>query len=77
MFFPSDQKDGAALRTWHIDMGLWADLMIIAPATVNTIAKMANGFADNALTTLALALRCPMIAAPAADVDMYENRFST
>lgn len=74
--FPADQKDGASVRTWHIDMALWADLMIIAPATVNTVAKIANGFADNALTTLVLALRCPMIAAPAADVDMYENKFT-
>jgi phosphopantothenoylcysteine decarboxylase / phosphopantothenate---cysteine ligase len=74
--FPSSQTDGVSLRTWHIDMAMWADLMITAPATVNTIAKMAVGMADNALTTLALALRCPMIIAPAADVDMYENRFS-
>jgi phosphopantothenoylcysteine decarboxylase / phosphopantothenate---cysteine ligase len=74
--FPSSQTDGVSLRTWHIDLALWADLMITAPATVNTIAKMAVGMADNALTTLALALRCPMIIAPAADVDMYENRFS-
>jgi len=74
--FPPDQKNGASVRTWHIDMAVWADLMIIAPATVNTIAKIANGFADNALTTLVLALRCPLIAAPAADVDMYENKFT-
>lgn len=74
--FPADQMNGASVRTWHIDMALWADLMIIAPATVNTIAKIANGFADNALTTLVLALRCPLIAAPAADVDMYENNFT-
>jgi phosphopantothenoylcysteine decarboxylase / phosphopantothenate---cysteine ligase len=74
--FPLAQKNGVSLRTWHIDLALWADLMITAPATVNTIAKMANGFSDNALTTLALALRAPMIIAPAADVDMYENRFS-
>jgi phosphopantothenoylcysteine decarboxylase / phosphopantothenate---cysteine ligase len=74
--FPENQQDGASVRTWHIDMALWADLMVVAPATVNTIAKMANGFADNALTTLILALRCPLIVAPAADVDMYENHFS-
>jgi phosphopantothenoylcysteine decarboxylase / phosphopantothenate---cysteine ligase len=74
--FPATQADGSSLRTWHIDMALWADLMVIAPATVNTVAKISNGFADNALTTLALALRCPLIIAPAADVDMYESRFS-
>ncbi len=71
--FPADQGHGVSLKTWHIDLGLWADLMIIAPATVNTVAKIASGFADNALTTLALALRCPMIVAPAADMDMYMN----
>jgi phosphopantothenoylcysteine decarboxylase / phosphopantothenate---cysteine ligase len=73
---PESQQDGSSVRTWHIDMALWADLMVIAPATVNTIAKMAGGFADNALTILVLALRCPLILAPAADVDMYENKFS-
>lgn len=74
--FPASQKDGTDLSTWHIDYALWADLMIIAPATVNTIAKIANGFADNALTTLVLALRSPLIIAPAADVDMYENKIT-
>ena len=74
--FPPDQKAGTSLSTWHIDYALWADLMIIAPATVNSIAKIAHGFADNALTTLVLALRCPMVIAPAADVDMYENKLT-
>jgi phosphopantothenoylcysteine decarboxylase/phosphopantothenate--cysteine ligase len=74
--FPSSQKDGTDVSTWHIDYALWADLMIIAPATVNTIAKMAHGFADNALTTLASALRSPLLIAPAADVDMYKNKFT-
>jgi phosphopantothenoylcysteine decarboxylase/phosphopantothenate--cysteine ligase len=71
--FPESQQDGTGLKTWHIDYALWADLMIIAPATVNTAAKIAHGFADNALTILALALRCPLIIAPAADTDMYEK----
>jgi len=71
--FPASQKNGTKLSTWHIDMAQWADLMIIAPATVNTIAKISHGFADNALTTLVSALRCPSIIAPAADVDMYLN----
>lgn len=74
--FPSTQKDGTDVSTWHIDYALWADLMIIAPATINTIAKIAHGFADNALTTLASALRSPLLVAPAADVDMYENKFT-
>ena len=71
--FPSSQKNGTSISTWHIDLAQWADLMIIAPATINTIAKIAHGFADNALTTLVSALRCPAIIAPAADVDMYLN----
>ena len=71
--FPASQKDGTALSTWHIDYALWADVMLIAPATINTIAKIAHGFADNALTTLVSALRSQLIIAPAADVDMYNN----
>jgi phosphopantothenoylcysteine decarboxylase/phosphopantothenate--cysteine ligase len=71
--FPANQKDGTSLSTWHIDYGLWADLMLIAPATINSIAKISYGFADNALTTLVTALRSPLVIAPAADVDMYNN----
>ncbi len=71
--FPTSQRDFCEANTWHIDYGTWADLMIIAPATINTIAKIAHGFADNALTTLVAALRCPLVVAPAADVDMYLN----
>ena len=71
--FPKNQKDGTNFSTWHIDYALWADLMLVAPATINTIAKMAHGFADNALTTLVTALRSPLLIAPAADVDMYNN----
>jgi phosphopantothenoylcysteine decarboxylase/phosphopantothenate--cysteine ligase len=71
--FPSDQKNGTKLSTWHIDYALWADLMLIAPVTINTIAKISYGFADNALTTLVTALRSPLVIAPAADVDMFNN----
>jgi phosphopantothenoylcysteine decarboxylase/phosphopantothenate--cysteine ligase len=71
--FPRNQKDGTKLSTWHIDYSLWADLMLIAPSTINTVAKIAYGFADNALTTLVTALRSPLIIAPAADVDMFNN----
>ncbi len=74
--FPVSQSYGCEVNTWHIDYGTWADLMIIAPATINTVAKIACGFADNALTTLVTALRCPLIVAPAADVDMYLNRIT-
>ncbi len=72
--FPESQKNGSALNTWHITSAVWADLMLIAPSTVNTIAKIAHGFADNALTTLVSALRSPLIISPAADVDMYMNK---
>ncbi len=59
--------------TWHISLSEWSDIFVIAPATVNSIAKIAHGFADNALTTLALASRCPIVVCPAADMDMYQN----
>lgn len=72
--FPQNQKEETNLSTWHIDLALWADIAMVAPCTVNTIAKIANGFADNALTTLVAALRTPLIIAPAADVDMYKNK---
>lgn len=71
--FPQDQSNGTSLKTWHIETAMWGELMIIAPATVNTIAKIARGFADNALTTIVAALRCPLIIAPAADEDMFKN----
>ncbi len=74
--FPQSQKNGTDFSTWHIDYAVWADLMIIAPCTVNTVAKIAHGFADNALTTLVSALRSPLLIAPAADVDMYENKIT-
>ena len=74
--FPKSKNETTSINTWHIDYALWADVMIIAPATINTVAKIANGFADNALTTLVLALRSPLIIAPAADVDMYENKIT-
>lgn len=57
----------------HVSLGLWADAMIIAPATANTIAKMANGIADNLLTTSYLSARCPVFVAPAMDLDMFAH----
>jgi phosphopantothenoylcysteine decarboxylase / phosphopantothenate---cysteine ligase len=72
--FPASKHESISLKTWHIDLALWANLMIAAPATVNTVAKIANGFADNALTTVVSALRSPLVIAPAADVDMYQNK---
>ncbi len=57
----------------HIDLGLWADAYLIAPATANTMAKMAHGIADNLLLTTYLSARCPVFIAPAMDVDMYHH----
>lgn len=57
----------------HISLGEWADYYIIAPATANTLAKMANGVADNLLLTTYLSVRCPVGVAPAMDLDMYAH----
>ena len=57
----------------HIDLGLWADIFIIAPATANTIAKMAAGIADNLLLTTYLSARCPVFIAPSMDADMLNH----
>ncbi len=70
--FPDDLSGNVAVDPWHIEYGIWADLMIVAPCSVNTLAKIAHGFADNALTTLITARRSPMILCPAADHDMYD-----
>ena len=65
------QRDG----TWnsHVDLGLWADAMLIAPATASTIGKMANGVADNMLVTTYLSAKAPVFVAPAMDLDMYAH----
>lgn len=57
----------------HVDLGLWADAYLIAPATANTMAKMANGVADNLLLTTYLSARCPVFIAPAMDLDMFQH----
>ncbi|HEY9116611.1 MAG TPA: bifunctional phosphopantothenoylcysteine decarboxylase/phosphopantothenate--cysteine ligase CoaBC [Roseivirga sp.] len=57
----------------HVELGLWADAMIIAPASANTIAKMANGMCDNLLLATYLSARCPVLFAPAMDLDMYQH----
>jgi phosphopantothenoylcysteine decarboxylase/phosphopantothenate--cysteine ligase len=61
--------------TWHshVDLGLWADLMLIAPATASTIGKMANGIADNPVITAYLSMKAPVFIAPAMDLDMYAH----
>ncbi len=65
------QRDG----TWHshVDLGLWADAMVIAPATASTIGKMANGIADNMLVTTYLSMKAPVFVAPAMDLDMFRH----
>ena len=57
----------------HVDLGLWADLMLIAPASANTISKMANGICDNFLLATYLSAKCPVFTAPAMDLDMYAH----
>ncbi len=57
----------------HVDLGLWADAMVIAPATANTIAKMAHGIADNLLLTTYLSATCPVFVVPAMDINMYNH----
>lgn len=66
---------GANDGTWHshVDLGIWADLMIVAPATASSIGKMANGIADNMLITTYLSAKCPVMIAPAMDLDMYKH----
>lgn len=60
--------------TNHVDLGLWADLLVIAPASANTIAKMANGYCDNLLLATYLSAKCPVFVAPAMDLDMYAHK---
>jgi phosphopantothenoylcysteine decarboxylase/phosphopantothenate--cysteine ligase len=57
----------------HVDLGLWADIFIIAPATANTLSKMANGTCDNLLLATYLSAKCPVYFAPAMDLDMYKH----
>ena len=68
-FFKHD--DGA----WnsHVDLGLWADLMLVAPATASSIGKMTNGIADNLLITTYLSCKAPVMLAPAMDLDMFKH----
>lgn len=61
----------------HVDLGLWADLFLVAPATAASIAKMANGIADNLLITTYLSARCPVFIAPSMDMDMLRHPSST
>lgn len=66
-----DRRDGS----WHshVSLGMWADAMLIAPATASTIGKMANGIADNMLITTYLSMKAPVFVAPAMDLDMFAH----
>ena len=61
-------------QSWnnHVELGLWADIMLIAPATANTLSKMANGACDNMLMAAFLSAKCPIFVAPAMDLDMWK-----
>ncbi|RXR19246.1 bifunctional phosphopantothenoylcysteine decarboxylase/phosphopantothenate--cysteine ligase CoaBC [Flavobacterium amnicola] len=66
-------EEEGAMWTNHVELGLWADFMVIAPATANTMSKMANGNCDNLLIATYLSAKCPVYFAPAMDLDMYKH----
>ncbi len=70
-FFNKDEEN--ELWNNHVDLGLWADLMLVAPTTANTLSKMANGTCDNLLLACYLSAKCPVYFAPAMDLDMYKH----
>ena len=70
--FTSEEDENAVWNN-HVDLGLWADLIIVAPATANTLAKMANGVCDNLLLATYLSAKCPVYFAPTMDLDMYKH----
>ncbi|MBT8394237.1 MAG: bifunctional phosphopantothenoylcysteine decarboxylase/phosphopantothenate--cysteine ligase CoaBC [Flavobacteriaceae bacterium] len=69
----TDEEDDNAVWNSHVDLGLWADLLVIAPATANSMSKMANGVCDNLLLAVYLSAKCPVYFAPAMDLDMYKH----
>ncbi|MEX0929910.1 MAG: bifunctional phosphopantothenoylcysteine decarboxylase/phosphopantothenate--cysteine ligase CoaBC [Balneolales bacterium] len=70
--FPRDSSQASSDWVRHIQWGEWADLLIIAPCTANTLAKLVNGFSDSMLTAIALSVRCPILICPAMDGGMYQ-----
>ena len=68
-----DKEDENELWNNHVDLGLWADYMLVAPATANTMSKMANGTCDNLVLATYLSAKCPVYFAPAMDLDMYQH----
>ncbi|MBT8277347.1 MAG: bifunctional phosphopantothenoylcysteine decarboxylase/phosphopantothenate--cysteine ligase CoaBC [Bacteroidia bacterium] len=69
----TNEEDENAQWNNHVELALWADLFIIAPATVNTLSKMANGVCDNLLMATYMSAKCPVYYAPAMDLDMYKH----
>src|SRR3990167_2950039 len=69
----TNEEDDNAVWNNHVELGLWADLFIIAPATANTLSKMANGVCDNLLMATYLSAKCPVYFAPAMYLDMYKH----
>ena len=69
----TDDKDDNAVWNNHVELGLWADLFIVAPTTANTLSKMASGNSDNFLIATYLSAKCPVYFAPAMDLDMYKH----
>lgn len=69
----TNQEDDNAVWNNHVDLALWADIFLIAPATANTLSKMANGTCDNLLLATYLSAKCPVYFAPAMDLDMYKH----
>ena len=70
--FTNEDNDNAQWNN-HVELALWADLFIIAPATANTLSKMAHGTSDNLLLATYLSAKCPVYFAPAMDLDMYKH----
>ncbi|RIV32933.1 bifunctional phosphopantothenoylcysteine decarboxylase/phosphopantothenate--cysteine ligase CoaBC [Flagellimonas lutimaris] len=68
-----NEEDGSLSWNNHVELGLWGDVMLIAPATANTLSKMANGTCDNLLLATYLSAKCPVYFAPAMDLDMYKH----
>ena len=75
--FIEDDKKAYGVWNNHVEMGLWADLMIIAPASSNTLSKMATGACDNLLSAVYMSAKCPVFVAPAMDLDMFKNGATT
>ncbi|MDO7135705.1 bifunctional phosphopantothenoylcysteine decarboxylase/phosphopantothenate--cysteine ligase CoaBC [Algibacter lectus] len=69
----TNEEDDNAIWNNHVDLGLWADVFIVAPATANTLSKMMNGASDNLLLATYLSAKCPVYFAPAMDLDMYKH----